>query len=81
MTEAVQIALIHAVEMIIPSAISAWAAIASVRAARSAKEAKDAAGEVKHAMNSLLDKRVDEAHSLGNAEGKAIGIQEERNRT
>jgi hypothetical protein len=73
MSEAVTVAAIHAVEIIVPSGISAYVALMVVRV-------KKEVGEVKHAMNSILDKRVEVAHDLGAAEGNAAGIEQERNR-
>ena len=81
MTNDVAIAAIHAAEVIIPSGISAYAALAALRAAQNAADAKTAVDKVAHAMNSLLDKRVDEAKQLGTAEGTAAGVEQERHRT
>jgi hypothetical protein len=72
-TEALQIELIRASAVIIPSLIGLYAA-------HKASDASRGVQEVKHAMNHLLDVRVDEAKALGTATGTAAGIEQERNR-
>ena len=73
MTDTVTVAVIHAIEIIIPSGISAYVALVVLRV-------QWEVGEVKHAMNSILDKRVEVAHDLGFADGTASGVEQERNR-
>jgi len=66
-TDAVQIALIDAAKIVIPSAISGYVAVKVVALGRK--------------VDGLLDKRIETATDLGTEKGKAAGIEQERNRT
>jgi hypothetical protein len=68
MTDAVAIALIAATPGAIASFVAAWLGWIN----------RQKIAHVEHSMNSLLDKRVQEAKELGNAEGTAAGIEQER---
>ena len=87
MTDAVQVELIRASTIIVPSLIGLYTAHVALRAAAQAKEATHSAIEVKavvaevaHKMNSILDKSRADAKEIGIAEGTAAGIQQERDR-
>jgi hypothetical protein len=78
MTDVVQVEFIRAASFIIPSVLSAFAAWKSSQAAHRASEAATKAAGVEVKMDGLLDARVGAARDIGHLEGKAAGVEQER---
>jgi hypothetical protein len=70
MTDAVTIALIAAAPGALGSFVAAWLGWLN----------RQKIAHVEHSMNSLLDKRVEDADQLGEARGRAAGAETERTR-
>jgi len=77
-TDAVQIELIRAAALLIPSALSAYSAYRSHLAEKTTADTKVEMGKVRQSMDGLLDARVKAAKDLGTMEGHEAGVKEEK---
>lgn len=77
MTDAVLIALIAFPAQMV---LAAGTLVVALKSKAQGKETDDKVEEVKHSMNSILDKRVKTEGQKKRAQGKAEGVAQERRR-